>query len=115
MVVVVMKKMEGEDDRGRVPELCLERIYLRVRCGPGATPFVGTHFGRASQPARNGPSEDELIGQVDGGERGEGFYIAQRDRRLDLLLEGGTRTGKSPLPVAVLAGERRRPLISRAR
>jgi hypothetical protein len=47
---------------------------------------VGAHFGRASQPARNGPSEDELIGQADGsgesspkldGERDDGFISPQ--------------------------------------
>ena len=56
------KKMGREDERGRVPESYLEWIYLRVRCSPGATPSWEPHFGRAGQGARNGPSEDELIG-----------------------------------------------------
>ena len=47
---------------------------------------MGAHFGCASQPARNGPSEDELIGQADGGgesspkldgERDDGFISPQ--------------------------------------
>jgi hypothetical protein len=33
-------------------------------------PAVGAHFGRAGQGARNGHSEDELIGQADEGGRG---------------------------------------------
>ena len=80
---------------------------------------MGAHFGRASQPARNGPSEDELIGQADEGgegspeaegERDEGFS-AQRDRRLDLLVNPGGRNSDRRVALActVLAGERRRP------
>jgi hypothetical protein len=34
---------------------------------PRSDTVVGAHFGRAGQGARNGPSEDELIGQADGG------------------------------------------------